>query len=624
MLERSAQNCEAPLSSQPLKKKLYLKDVFCLATGAMISSGLFVLPGIVFEQTGPATLLVYALACLLIVPAMLVQAELATAMPKAGGTYVFIERSMGPLAGTFAGFLNWSSIALKAAFALIGLAAIAQQFFPHLSTLQLKLIAVSACVVFTIVNLVSVKGVGKLQGLLVVALLGILIYLIGSGTSHVEGQRLFPFFTSDIHTVIAMSGLVFISFGGLTKIAGVAEEVVEPSKNIPFGMFLAWAVVSLLYLLVVFVTIGTVEPDQLSGSLVPVGLSARSVLGPAGMVLIDLAAGLAFITTANAGLLSASRTPLAMSRDKLLPPGLSATSRRFGTPHTSIFLTSLSICSVILLLSIENLVKTASTIMILLFLFLNLALIVLRLSGIQSYKPPFKAPFFPYLPILSSLAYCFLIIEMGFVPLVITTLLGFFCGIWFLFYVRPRIVRKSALGNLLKGLTSESVERIPLEDELREMSLERASPESQELFSRFQSCRVMDIEEPVEASELYRRLSCLLAKDTGLGADEIFKAFLRREHDSSTMLYPEVAIPMVATESPGLDEVVLIRTLSGVRFSDSEPPIKAFLVFFGSNDQRNFRHRALMQIAPLVTAPDFMQRWLQAMGEDQLRDVLLV
>ena len=108
-----------------LHRKLGFWSVFCIASGAMISSGLFVLPGLIYREAGPAVVLSYALAGILVIPAMLSQAELCTAMPKSGGTYFFIERTMGALPGTFAGLANWFSIALKSAFALVGIGAFA-------------------------------------------------------------------------------------------------------------------------------------------------------------------------------------------------------------------------------------------------------------------------------------------------------------------------------------------------------------------------------------------------------------------------------------------------------------------------------------------------------------------
>lgn len=104
-----------------LIRELCLLDIFCIASGAMISSGLFVLPGLAYSKAGPAIIFSYAIASILIIPAILFKTELSTAMPKAGGTYFFIDRSMGPLMGTIGGFAAWFSLAFKSAFALIGI-----------------------------------------------------------------------------------------------------------------------------------------------------------------------------------------------------------------------------------------------------------------------------------------------------------------------------------------------------------------------------------------------------------------------------------------------------------------------------------------------------------------------
>ena len=92
-----------------LKKELGLLDVFSVAAGAMISSGLFVLPAIAYAKAGPAVILAYLLASILVIPSVLSKAELSTAMPKAGGTYFFVERSMGPIWGLFSGLAGWFS-----------------------------------------------------------------------------------------------------------------------------------------------------------------------------------------------------------------------------------------------------------------------------------------------------------------------------------------------------------------------------------------------------------------------------------------------------------------------------------------------------------------------------------
>ena len=78
-----------------LKRELGLLDIFCIASGAMISSGLFVLPGLAYAKSGPAMILSYGFASVLIIPALFSLAELSSAMPKAGGLHFFIDRSMG-------------------------------------------------------------------------------------------------------------------------------------------------------------------------------------------------------------------------------------------------------------------------------------------------------------------------------------------------------------------------------------------------------------------------------------------------------------------------------------------------------------------------------------------------
>ncbi len=113
-----------------LKRRLGLLHVFCIASGAMISSGIFVLPGLAYARAGPAVGLSYLLAGALAATGLLSTAELATAMPKAGSDYFFITRSVGPAVGTIAGVLNWVSFSLKSAFALVGMAALIRLLAP--------------------------------------------------------------------------------------------------------------------------------------------------------------------------------------------------------------------------------------------------------------------------------------------------------------------------------------------------------------------------------------------------------------------------------------------------------------------------------------------------------------
>lgn len=606
-----------------LKKELSRLDVFCLASGAMISSGLFVLPGIAFGKAGPAVLLAYALASIFIIPAMLSKAELGTAMPKAGGSYFFIERSLGPLLGTYAGFLNWLSIALKAAFALIGIGTVGALFLPLPLEIGIKLVAIVSCIIFTIINLVSVKSVGVLQTLLVFGLLGILLLHSFVGVQAVMPASFSPFLTVDIETLFGVAGMIFVSFGGLTKVASMGEEVKNPGRNLPQGMFLAFFVVSILYLLVISVTIGTVAPDKLAGSLIPVALSAEQVFGSWGIIAIEIASLLAFITTANAGILSASRSPMAMSRDGLVPEALANTSKKFNTPHTSILLTSAFIIIVVAVLSIEDLVKTASTMMILMFILVNISVIVMRSSKLQSYRPVYRAPLYPWLQIIAIVLYFFLIFEMGTIPLLLTAAFGLLAGAWYIGYVWRKIDRESAFIYLVKSITSKDIVRSNLEDELRHISLERSGTELDRFDHLLQECDILDIEESISAKDLFHRMSATLSKRLNLDEAVLYQSFIDREKESSTVIHPGLAIPHVIVDGQNVFDILPVRCKEGAIFSELNQPVKTIIALVGSPDERNYHLRALMSIAHLVENPKFQEGWKNARNAEQLRDVLL-
>ena len=177
-----------------LKRQLGLLDVFAVASGAMISSGLFVLPAIAYSKAGPAIILAYLLASILVIPSVFSKAELATAMPRAGGTYFYVERSLGSIWGVFGGMANWFSLALKSAFAIVGMAilveVVLQAAFPvQLSDWHLKAIAALCCIGFTVLNVVSVKQTGRFQVIMVAVLLAILAVFVVFGGRSVEHQK---------------------------------------------------------------------------------------------------------------------------------------------------------------------------------------------------------------------------------------------------------------------------------------------------------------------------------------------------------------------------------------------------------------------------------------------------
>ena len=604
-----------------LVKRLGLFHVFCIAAGAMISSGLFVLPGMAFAAAGPAVIFSYLFAALMAVPTMLSKAELATAMPRAGGDYFYITRSLGPLAGTIGGISSWLSMSFKSAFALVGLGA-------YLSLMtglpRPDIVAVAVCAALVLVNAVGVGKAGRLQIVLVASLIAILIFYGLSGLRSVEVDRFSPFAPHGLGAVFATAGLVFISYGGLTKIASVAEEVKEPGRNIPFGMILAIVVVGGLYSLVVFVTVAVLEPVKLAGSLTPVTDGARAFLGPFGSWLVDVAAVFACVTTANAGIMAASRYPVAMSRDGILPRFLSVVNRRFRTPVPSLLVTGGFMTAVILLLELGLLVKVASTLLITLFILANVAVIVMRESRILNYRPAFRSPLYPFVQLAGVACGVFLLIEMGWQPLMLGASFAAGAFLWYCVYVRRDVKREYALIHIVERLTDKTLTTYGLEQELRRVLREREEVVEDRFDSLVRNCVVLDTDERLSLEDFFSTAVHLLAPRLELDAHSLYWRLLERERQSSTLLRPGLAVPHVVVEGEHKFDLMLVRARGGIVFADDQPPVNAVFLLLGTRDERTFHLQALAAIAQVTQRPGFDERWMSARGEDELRDIVLL
>ena len=628
-MNKPAEGNSESITSEQLERNLGTKEVFAISAGAMISSGLFVLPAVAFGYLGPSILLAYFLASLFVVPALFAKVELTTAMPKSGGVYFFVTRSVGAFFGTFTGLASWFSLSLKSAFALIGIGIFLQPLIPDAGDVTIKLVAVACTALFAILNIVSVKESGRFQFILVLALLGLLGFFVVSGVGSVDLGRFAPFKPDNWRSVLTVTGIVFISFGGLTKVSSIGGEVKDPSRSIPRGMFGAFSVVSLLYLFVLFVVIGAVPGEELVTTMTPVSIAASKVSGNFGFILLAIGAMLAFITTGNAGLLAASRSPLAMARDGLLPESIGKVHRRFRTPVISIAITALFMAASIAFLDIEQLVKVASTMKLILFLSANVSVIVMRASGVVSYRPSFMSPLFPGLQIAGSLIYILLIIGMGIIPLAIT--LSFFAlsTIWYFAYARKRASRDSAFIRMAKSIGRDiEADEQKLESELIDILRERDEVEEDRFDGIVRRAMVLDLDIAVSRDEMFSLASNEIGARWNLDSESIRRKLAAREAQSPTLLYPGVAIPHAVphliVEGNSIFDIVLVRNKSGILWNEAGEVVYTAFCLVGSEDERNFHLKALMSIAQILQDPEFHRRWMKARNDEELRAVLLL
>ncbi|MGI9608322.1 MAG: amino acid permease [Acidimicrobiales bacterium] len=550
---------QAPSDGQ-FTRSLGLAHVFALSTGAMVSSGLFLLPGLAAAIGGPSAILAYAIAGVMAIPAMLSVAELSTAMPRAGGAYYFLERALGPAIGTVAGMGTWLSLVLKDAFALIGMSAYLNLVFDVPS----KPLAVALIATFTALNIVGSKTSAVVQlGLVTFVLASMAIFLVaglpdvGSGDGTLD-----PFFEAGAGGVVAVVGLVFVSYGGLTKVASVAEEIEDPSRNIPLGMALSLTVSTLLYTLAVLVAVAVVPAAQLHDDLAPIHSAAEAVLPSALVVVVVLAALAAFSSAVNAGILAAARYPLAMSRDGLLGSVFQKLSPR-KTPVAGILVTGLGMALVVVAFDVAAIAKLASAFVLLTLGLVNLAVIVLRASRIQSYAPGFRAPLFPWLQLAGMALAIYLIIELGALALALVAGSVAIALGWYFYYGRSRATRSGAIYHVFERwgrAADRSLDR-EISHAMQSHGL-RADDEYPGLIAR---AAVVSLPEGTDIDEAARRASDVLSRRMNLNGDAVSQQFL---DTGSLWIQPSDRHPTatpVAFFDVDDEHLVIARAASGIR-----------------------------------------------------------
>ncbi len=415
-----------------------------IAIGAMVGSGIFVLPGLAAARAGPEVWVSYLLAGMLVLPSVLSKAELATAMPVAGGTYVYVDRAMGPWMGTITGLGTWVSLMAKTAFALVGLAA----YLSILTGVPSKPFALVILVALVGVNMVGVGKATWMQVVIVTLSVGSLLLFGLVSLPAVDSSHFEPALPEGVGGILTGAAFVFVSFSGVTKVCSVAEEVHHPSRNIPLGMLLAHFTVMGLYGLCAYVIVGLVPMDTLATDLTPVATAGESLGGPLLKVGLALVAVLGLSSMCNAGVLASSRYPFAMSRDALLPSGLDHVSPRFHTPTFAILLTGAILAVLVLALPVEQLAKLASGFKIFIFSVVNLAVILLRESNVRWYRPSFKSPLYPGLQVFAILSGVVMLSALGLLAtsgVLLAVIVGSF---WYMVYARKRVTRESVLGHL--------------------------------------------------------------------------------------------------------------------------------------------------------------------------------
>lgn len=547
-------------------------------------------------------------------------------MPRAGGVYYFLDRSLGPLIGTIGGIGVWLVLILKVSFALVGIGAYLNLL---LSGFSITPIAVGLAIALGTLNYFGTKKSSSLQIVLVAFLLVILIVFIVSGVPYVEPKKYIGIFDFDFLQLMSTSGLVFISFVGVTKIASISEEISNPERNIPLGIFLALSTAFTIYVVGTLIIVGILPIESIMNNLTAPASVQEVVFGNPGVIIISIAAILAFISVANSGIMSASRYPLAMSRDHILPNFFRKLTQ-YDTPSFSLYITVGVIVLVLVSFDPTKIAKLASTFQLLVFAFICLAVIVMRESKIQSYDPGYKSPLYPWMQISGIIASLFLITQLGLLSILFSVgliLLGF---VWYWYYSKTRVSRTGAIYHIFERLGRQRYGDLDseLRGILKEKGLRKDDPfEEIVVYSKF-----IEIENPMNFEEVLDITADYLGSILPCSTQEITQQIMEGTQIGATPVTHGFALPHFRTEGINKAELILVRAKKGVSIKifnpithePEETKIVNGLFFLVSPENNPSQHlRILAKIAGRLDDDDFMIKWESAKNEHEIKDAIM-
>ena len=478
-----------------LARDLGFLEAYTLGLGTMIGAGIFVLPGIVADAAGPASMISFVIGGVVALLAALSLSELATGMPKAGGSYYYVNHALGSFFGTIVGWGMWGGLMFATAFYMLGFG---QYLLDQPSdAIPVVLAAVAMASLLVAINYRGVKETGSLQNVIVVALVGLILVFIVVGLLNLDPGLLDPFTPHGWGAVGATAGTVFVTFIGFEVIATSAEEIKEPGRNLPLSMIAAVVTPTILYVLVMLVSTGILEVPTLADSDVPVadvaavaaGAFGEFVVGDvavdlatAGSVIMIVGAILATISSANASILSAARVNYAMGRDRVLTNWLNEIHGRYRTPYRAIVVTGVVILALIASpLPIATLADVASFMFLITYALVHVAVVVLRRAEPDGYEPDFRIPavLYPIVPILGLLTCLAVMYQMATVVQAIGVAIVVVGVGWYQFYAKEKAISTTLIGEAVAPTEA------PIENDVYRVVVPVSNPDTERPLIRY-------------------------------------------------------------------------------------------------------------------------------------------
>lgn len=403
-------------------RTLSLTDIIMVGIAGMIGGAIFVLTGPAIGLAGSAVIIAFIINAVITLFTAMGYAELGSAMPEAGGGYLWVREGLPRPNAFISGWMAWFAHIVAGSLYAVGFGSFLYSLLKMLNILGDqpllgifpfdKVIAIASIAAFTYVNIKGTSETGKTGTIVTIVQLGTITALILAG---LWAMSLHPadwpknfanFMPTGIGGLVAAMGLTFIAFEGYEIIVQTGEEVKNPKRNIPRAIFISLAIVVVMYCLVAFVSIGAIFPQgmpswQFIGEGKELGImKAADMFLPYGAFIV-LAGGLVSTLAAlNATTFSSARVSFAMGRHYNLPHMLSSIHPKNKTPHVAIMISGIIMAFVAYALPLNDIAVAAGVIFLLLFTQVNISVITIRRIYGDKLNYGFKTPFFPIIPII--------------------------------------------------------------------------------------------------------------------------------------------------------------------------------------------------------------------------------
>ncbi len=370
-------------TKEGLKREIGTWGLSANIINLIVGAGIFVIPAIVAEGLGAASILAYLFCGFLIMLIMLCFAEVGSKLTQSGGAYSFIEVAFGKYFGflTVNFFILGATIMADAAVAnaLVGTLAYFMPVFRN------EFVRISFLVlIFSGLAYVNIRGVKQGITLVIVATivkLSPLLLLVIIGMTQISIGNLVWDTLPSVNDFGKISLILFFAFQGAESGLNTGGEVINPQKTIPRGILISIIFVILLYVLIQLVAQGVLGASLAGFKDAPLAEVAKHMMGPFGVTLILAGAAISMFGFLSGDVLNMPRVIYSAARDKvILPLSLANIHSKYATPYYSIILYAVMGCFFSVTGEFKTLAILSSASVLLIYFGVAMAFIKLRLN----------------------------------------------------------------------------------------------------------------------------------------------------------------------------------------------------------------------------------------------------